>query len=177
MIPLGTTLYLDFTVSDPNNGSAATASAVTVRVFEDANDTPILTPAATERTSQTGNYRVPVAVTSANGFELGKSYNVVADVTVSGITAKAVVSTFMTSTLLQALVVTDGGNTALTFETDLTSSTNDTYKDCLMCFVDGALAGQVKKITAYNGTTKFVTFTSGFTGTPTGGDRFIVINA
>jgi hypothetical protein len=177
MIPIGRTLNVDFTVCDPNDGSAATADSVTVRVFEDANDTAILTPTATERTGHTGHYRLPIAVTAANGFEAGKSYNVVAEVDVSGVSSKAVIATFVIDTLLQDAVVADGSNSATTFKTALPSSTNDAYKDCLICFVDGSLAGQVKKCTAYNGTTKFVTFTSGFTGAPSTSDKFILINA
>jgi len=177
MIPLGITLDLDFVTSNPSTGAAATASSVTVRVFEAANDTAILTPSATERTSQTGNYRVPVAVTAANGFEAGKSYNIVADVTVSTVSSKAVIATFVVDTLLQDSVVADGSNAATTFKTALPSATNDAYKDCLVCFVDGTLAGQVKKATAYDGTTKFITFTSGFTGAPSTSDKFVVINA
>jgi hypothetical protein len=177
-IPLGQTITLDFITSDPAYGTPTSASATTIRVFEDANDTEILTPTATERSGNTGNYRVQIACTTANGFEVGKSYNVVADVTVSGANAKAVIGSFLVVVpLFQANVVADGSNTATTFETDLTEATNDHWKDALLVFVTGSLAGQVKKITAYNGTTKFVTFTSGFTAAPSGGDKFILVNA
>ncbi len=73
-------------------------------------------------------------------------------------------------------VVTNGGNTTLTFLTDLTSATTDFWKDCLLLFTAGTLAGQVKKITAYNGSTKFVTVSGGYTSTPSNGDRFILVN-
>jgi hypothetical protein len=73
-------------------------------------------------------------------------------------------------------VQTNGGNTSSTFLTDLTSSTNDFWKDCLLLFMTGSLAGQVKKISAYNGSTKFVTLASAYTGTPSNGDRFILVN-
>lgn len=73
-------------------------------------------------------------------------------------------------------VQTDGGNTSQTFKTDRTEATNDFWKDTLLLFTTGALAGQVKKVSAYNGTSKFVTLQSAFTGTPSNGDRFILIN-
>jgi hypothetical protein len=73
-------------------------------------------------------------------------------------------------------VVSDAGNAANTFRTDLAESTNDHWKDCLLLFTSGALAGQVKKVTAYNSTTKFVTVSNPFTGTPAAGDRFVLIN-
>jgi phosphoglucomutase len=52
---------------------------------------------------------------------------------------------------------------------------NDYWKDALLLFVAGNLAGQVKKITAYNGTTKVVTVSGGFTGTPAAGDAFVLV--
>lgn len=73
-------------------------------------------------------------------------------------------------------VVTDGGNTASTFKTDLSEGTDDYWKDALLLFTSGALAGQVKKITTYSGTTKFVTLSAALTGTPSSGDRFVLIN-
>lgn len=73
-------------------------------------------------------------------------------------------------------VLTDAGNTASTFRTDLASSTTDFWKDTFLTFTSGALLGQTKKVTGYNGSTKFVTFLSGFTGIPSNGDRFILIN-
>src|SRR5687768_6810547 len=59
-------------------------------------------------------------------------------------------STLVTKT---AAVATDAGNSATAFKTTLTEATNDHYKDCLVKITSGALAEQVKKITAYNGTT------------------------
>lgn len=89
---LGETITIDFATHAPTTGAVTDAdSTPTVEVFEDANDTPILTPAATKRTAKTGNYRVQVACTAGNGFEAGKSYNVVVSATVGGVTGKGVV--------------------------------------------------------------------------------------
>lgn len=74
-------------------------------------------------------------------------------------------------------VLTDASNSATTFKTDLAATATDYWKDCFLTFTSGALAGQTKKITGYNGSTKFVTFLSGFTGTPSNGDRFRLINS
>lgn len=93
------TIYRDFITSSPTTGAAADAdSTPTAEVFEDANDTPILTPTVTKRTSKTGNYRVPIACTAANGFEAGKSYNVVVSATVGGVAGKAAIATFQVRT-------------------------------------------------------------------------------
>ena len=75
----------------------------------------------------------------------------------------------------EAGVVSDAGNTATTFKTDLTESGTDYWKDCFITFITGTLAGQTKKVSAYNGTTNFVTV-SAFTAAPAAGARFIIIN-
>lgn len=177
-VQLGSTLTLDFVVTNPNTGAAATADSVTVRVFEDANDTPILTPSATQRSGFTGDYRVQIACTTGNGFEtLGKTYNVVVEVVFGGVTARAAIACFQCfMPIPEGAVVADGGNTSAVFMTDLAESTNDFWRDALLRFYTGTLAGQVKKITAYNGTTKVVTVAGGFTAAPSASDRFILIN-
>lgn len=88
------TIYVDFITSASTGAATDADSTPTIEVFEDATDTAILTPTATKRTSKTGDYRVPIACTAANGFEDLKSYNVIASATVGGIAAKAVVARF-----------------------------------------------------------------------------------
>lgn len=73
-------------------------------------------------------------------------------------------------------VATDAGNSATAFKTDLASAVNDYWKDCLLLLTSGALAGQVKKVTGYNGTTKVVTVDGGFTSTPADAVTFAIIN-
>ncbi len=75
-----------------------------------------------------------------------------------------------------AAVVSDAGNTPTSFVTDLTSGIVDFWKDALVVFTSGALAGQTKKVTGYNGTTKALTFASGFTSAPAAGSLFLLIN-
>jgi hypothetical protein len=92
---LAETIYADFITSSPTTGAAVDADATpTCEVFEDATDTAILSPTVTKRTGKTGNYRIPIACTAANGFEAGKSYNVVVSATVGAVAAKAIVQTF-----------------------------------------------------------------------------------
>jgi len=173
---LGQTLVLDFVTSLPTTGEAATAASVTVRVFEDANDTPLLTPTATGRSGFAGNYRTSIACTTANGFEVGKSYNVVAEATIGGVVARGVVGAFVLAPpVFTGTVQADVGNTATTFKTDRAESSTDHWKDALLCFLTGTLAGQVKKVSAFNTTTDFVTITGAFTGTPSAGDVFLLV--
>jgi hypothetical protein len=73
-------------------------------------------------------------------------------------------------------IVSDAGNTASTFKTDRPEVTADHWKDCLLLLTSGVLAGQVKKVTGYNGATGFMTVNNPFTGVPAAGDRFVLIN-
>ena len=93
------TIYVDFVTSSPTTGAAADADSIpTAEVFEDATDTAILAPTVTKRTGKTGTYRVPIACTAANGFEEGKSYNVLVSATVGTVAAKATIQTFQVRT-------------------------------------------------------------------------------
>lgn len=92
---LGDTIYLDFTTHRADTGAVTDAdSTPTCNVFEDDNDTAILSPTVTKRTGHTGVYRVPIAATAGNGFEVGKSYNVDVTAVVNSITAKARIGAF-----------------------------------------------------------------------------------
>lgn len=58
------------------------------------------------------------------------------------------------------------------------SQANDFWKDALAKFLTGQLAGQVKKIGAFANTLGIVTLATGlaFTGAPSAGDHFQIIN-
>jgi hypothetical protein len=73
-------------------------------------------------------------------------------------------------------VVTDAGNTAATFKTNLASTVDNFYKDAYLRITSGALNQQVKKITGYTGSTKFVTVLGGFTSAPSGSDTFFIVD-
>ena len=108
------TIYFDFITSSSTGAAADADSTPTAEVFEDATDTAILSPTVTKRTSKTGNYRIPVACTAANGFEEGKTYNVVASATVGAVAAKAVVATFQVRSSVLVSVGTGTGQILLT---------------------------------------------------------------
>lgn len=178
-VELGITIIRDFIVSDPATGALTNADTLPVCEVFEQSDTVFYAPAVALRDPGVpGHYRATIEATFANGFEEGETYTALVTLTVGGVTTKAVLASFEVSALIPRGVVTaDGANSATTFETSLTETTNDHWKDALLVFLTGSLAGQVKKISAYNGTTKFVTLSSGFTGTPANGTRFILINA
>lgn len=72
-------------------------------------------------------------------------------------------------------VATDGTNSATTFKTDLVETNNDQWKDAFLTITSGVLAGQTRKITGYDGTTKFITL-SALTATPADAVTFTIVN-
>ncbi len=79
--------------------------------------------------------------------------------------------------LITGTVVADGTNSALTFKTNLTESSDDHFKRTIVVFTSGTLAEQIAKVDGYDGTTKFLDFGSqGFTASPSPGDTFYIIN-
>ena len=76
-----------------------------------------------------------------------------------------------------ATVVDDAANSPSTFKTNLTESANDFHKGAGWRFESGTNAAQVREITGYNGTTKFVTFTEPFAVEPTAGDTGTIVNS
>lgn len=71
--------------------------------------------------------------------------------------------------------VTDAGATTTSFVTDLVSAVDDFYVDQILIFISGALSGQARVITTYNGTTKVVTFDEALTSAPVNGVDFIIL--
>jgi hypothetical protein len=94
-IPLDEVVYFDG-ISSLATGAASDAdSAPTFAVYEEATDTDVgVGGNMTKRTSLTGDYRGTFTCSAANGFELGKWYNVVGSATVSGVACKAVLMRF-----------------------------------------------------------------------------------
>lgn len=141
------TIYVDFITSSPTTGAAIDADSLpTAEVFEDATDTAILSPTIVKRTGKTGNYRVPVVCTAANGFEAAKSYNVVVSATVGAVAAKAVIRTFqMRTTSVDDPVVVGTNNDktgyALTAAYDpAKTASSQATQDTLATYVDTEVA-------------------------------------
>ncbi len=72
-------------------------------------------------------------------------------------------------------VLADGANSATSFRTSRTEAATNHWRDALLVFTSGALAGQVKKVSAFDASTDFVTVSSAYTGAPTAGDRFLLV--
>lgn len=68
----------------------------------------------------------------------------------------------------------DPDPSATAFETDLAEASNDHYNGAFVVFYSGALAGQSRKISDYDGTTKVLTVATAFTEAPAAGDDFLI---
>lgn len=98
-VRINETVTLDFVTQDPSTGAATDAdSTPSVSVFEETSDTAIITPTPTKRSGRTGHYRVDIAVTAANGFEVDKEYSVAVDATVSTTAGTAVIAVLVPRT-------------------------------------------------------------------------------
>lgn len=125
--------------------------------------TTVKTASDVETDTQDIQARLPAALTS-NG-------NMKSDVLrVRGLTI--IVGTVLTGTLTATVFTTDlGTGQQNVFAAD------DSLNDCLVAFTSGTLVNQVKKVSDYTALTGLVTVSSGFTGAPSNGDTFLVINA
>ena len=76
-------------------------------------------------------------------------------------------------------VVSDAGNTASTFKTNLTDSVNDKFRaPSLVRWRKGVLADEIRRLAnagSYNGTTMFLTVEAAFTGAPAAGNQGEII--
>lgn len=102
-VTLGRSPTIDFTTHNPITGAVSDADALpTCEVFEDNVDVAIVAPTVVKRTGKTGDYRVTFDATAANGFEVDKSYNVIVQATVAGVTAKSRIASFIITTSVVA---------------------------------------------------------------------------
>lgn len=167
---LGETIHLDFTITDDTGAASDADSTPVVTVWEDATDTAILTPTVTKRTGPTGHYRVPVACTTGNGFEVGKSYNVKVNATVGSVATHAIILRFPLrehnadtlkadlTTLLANSVTLDAGTVSASPSPTTTTFTatgsnlnavTGTYNGMKMYFTSGTYAGSWRQITTH----------------------------
>lgn len=109
---------LTFTVNThtPSTGAATDADAVpTYRVYEDETATPILTGsmALLDSANTAGFYSEQITLSSANGFEKGKSYNIYVTATVGSIEG-TISHNFQMEAEVDANIVSDKTGYALT---------------------------------------------------------------
>ena len=71
--------------------------------------------------------------------------------------------------------INDTSPSLTSFTTALTNSTDNFYKNSVITFTSGALKGQSRRVSGYNGTTKIITLDPALTSTPSDGDQFTIV--
>jgi hypothetical protein len=70
--------------------------------------------------------------------------------------------------------VNDASATVASFDTNLTETTTDAYTGRELHMTSGSAAGEISKISAYNGTTKVITLSPGLKTAPANTDTFTI---
>lgn len=168
----------------------ATAVTITFPIFDPSYSRPTPLSGLTFSTGQTkiskdggaaiSTVNIPVEISALSGIYalLLTADEMAADwvtVVATPPTGDIVVQTIATNGAPSGTAVT-GTLTASSFTTSLTESIADYWKDALLLFTTGNLKGQIKKVSAYTVTGGILTLSSAFTGAPSNGDRFVLVN-
>ncbi|MFH0988216.1 MAG: LamG-like jellyroll fold domain-containing protein [Parcubacteria group bacterium] len=151
------------------NSAAATEQAL--QVAERASQAAERASQAAERTAQQSS-RAVVANIQNNATDT--------NVKVTDIQTKTNTIGNNLDVLLGALIVTqssvnDNATTTASFVTALTNVTDDFYNNSVLTFTSGALNGQARRISDYNGTTKQITVSPALTSAPANADSFTIV--
>lgn len=140
----------DAVFHDPDTANKRDADTTPVfNVFEDANDTPILlNQSMTKRTGFTGCYKATFAPSTANGFEVGKSYNVHVYGTVTGtVSGNSISDDWVAATFCIGVAETVSGSVPATVAGAVASVTGNVGGSVL-----GSVAGSVATVTDLSST-------------------------
>jgi hypothetical protein len=99
-------------------------------------------------------------------------------ITAAGVSAAAVTKIIDAITAAAPGVtgaVNDETASATEFDTNLASTVDDFYNGAYILFTSGALLGQSRKISDYDGTGKTITVASAFSAAPANGAAFIIL--
>lgn len=98
------------------------------------------------------------------------------DVTTAGTIGKALdnVLTLLPIPFLRSNACQSATSTTLRLDASAASNTN-AYKGALLLITNGSGSNQLRRITAYNGTTKDATIDTAWDTTPAGGDSFVLL--
>lgn len=174
----GHTVHLKWTTNDLGGQAITRATNGTISVYSTNNTTQTTTGVTDTEDfdSVTGLHHVAIALTDAFYVKGGQFQVVLTGAVVDGVTiAPVVLAHFSISYADLGTVVDDAANSATTFETDLASAVNDFHNEAFLTFISGSLAGQTRRISDYDGSTKFVTLDPAATAEPTAGDTFLVV--
>jgi hypothetical protein len=198
----GAAYYYEFTTANPTTGAATDADSLPVATItkngtDDGSSPTGWSSTLTVTKIDTGRYKITGTIPS--GYAAGDQIQVSVAATCSTIAGKAVVDSFRiisasgydaiiagSADYFTAIVdlfghavisgtVADAVATPVSFITNLTSAVNDFYKNRILEFTSGPLAGQGREITSYNGSTKVIEVGEAFSQAPADEDTFRIL--
>lgn len=159
----------DTAANAPKTGDAANITAQITLDYGSAAATDDANPSEVDAADHPGVYEFSLTQAETNASRvLVSPVSSTADVSLDP------VEIFTSPQRFFFAVQTNGGNTASSFETDRTETDDDHWNWAWAKALTGALAGQVRRVVGYNGTTKVIA-TMAFTATPGDGDEFELI--
>jgi len=114
---------------------------------------------------------IPTQITALNDFNPATTG---VDVTKINGSAEAASDLALSAATIVAASAITGTLSTTQMTTDLTEATNDHYNGRIVIWTSGVLQDQATDITAYNGTTKLVTYTA-TTEAPSNADTFVIV--
>jgi hypothetical protein len=158
-----------------NNGAPYSRYTPTINIYNTFDGSLVVTSGIMTQINNTAIYKYDFT-----NFIYGTSYAYI----ISGDPSIAIEDQYQYGSLLQDLpdkeigiVVDDISNSSIQFKTNYTSDVDNCWKDTLCLFLTGVLSGQVKKISAYYGSTGIIIVNLAFTTKPNAGDTFELINS
>lgn len=152
---LETIYYVDIITNNPTTGNVEDADAPpSIAVYEDDNDTAMYTTNSVKRSALTGNYRAKIEITAVNGFEIFKSYALIASASLGGVNGKIIVGNFIIQPIGGVILSTGYIQSSSQFNTilpDTASQNSRIYEGCKITIVAGTGAGQTRTIYNYKG--------------------------
>lgn len=146
----------------------------TIDIWDEGTGTQMVTSAFTSRVGTTNFY----SYTFTTGvYGRGYVYRTSSDAFLAD-SERYQYGQFIQDTLDRVFgtVQASGSNGPTQFKTQQAETATGHWNNAICQMMTGALTGQVRKITSYEGTTKIIGMTDGFTSTPTVGDTYQIIN-
>jgi len=152
--------------------------------YSNLNTTPVVTPAGSKTvlisllaSEMNGDVINILGVSSGSHWDdILISINTSINTIDSGLSLATNSISDSTYSRIRGTVQSNISNSANQFQTNLSSSIDNAYINCICKFTSGVLSGQVQFVTGYIGTTKILTFLIGFTSLPSTSDSFDLIN-
>ncbi len=180
---MNSTFRKDLVIGDPQNFGADVApdAAPTFKVFQEGNDTPILTGTFVQRTALTNHFRLSFTVSTANGFVIWKKCVIRAEGLIHTLPYSAefeftvIPPVALDYNIAWAGAAVVAGSDATHVVLDSTGDTHDgAYVDQRLVKVSTTYGVETRAIFGYVGSTKTALVAPAWTNNPGTGDYLVI---